>query len=156
VAARRLSDAVERQFAPYGYPRSPVRGGRMDTSVTFVAPPFAPGRADVSAAVLNAAARQTLPNGGVLPGERWSGAQHVAWTPEMALFTLTAVASGRTDEARRRLDWLAAHRTSLGALPEKVDDKGRPAGVAPLGWTESLVLLSLSALDRPLPVPPIP
>lgn len=152
-AARRVSDAVARQFAPYGYPRSPIPGGLMDTSVTFLAPPFAPADPGVTTAIADAARKQALPNGGVLPGERWSGDPDVAWTPETALFGLNAAASGRRDEALRRLDWLSAHRTSLGVLPEKVGVTGGPAGPAPLGWTASLVLLSLSALDRPLPVP---
>ncbi|MEU8121637.1 glycoside hydrolase family 15 protein [Spirillospora sp. NPDC049024] len=152
-AAQRVSDAVARQFAPYGYPRSPVPGGLMDTSVTFIAPPFAPADAGVTAAVADAARKQALPNGGVLPGERWSGDPVVAWTPETALFGLSAAASGRTGEAHDRLGWLSAHRTSMGVLPEKVGATGKPAGPAPLGWTASLVLLSLSALERPLPTP---
>lgn len=152
-AAQRVSDALARQFAPYGYPRSPIPGGLMDTSVTFLAPPFAPADPGVTAAIADAAGKQALPNGGVLPGERWSGDPDVAWTPETALFGLNAAASGREGEALDRLDWLSAHRTSLGVLPEKVGVTGRPAGPAPLGWTASLVLLSLSALDRPLPVP---
>jgi hypothetical protein len=153
-AAHRLSAAVARTFTPLGYPRSPVKGGLMDTSVTFLAPPFGPADPGVNAAVLEAADRLTIANGGVLPGEQWSGHRDVAWTPEMALFTLNAAASGRLAEARSRLDWLSAHRTSMGSLPEKVDAKGRQAAVAPLGWTASLVLLSLDALDKPLPVPP--
>ena len=153
-AARRVSDAVDRQFAPYGYPRSPVSGGLMDTSVTFLAPPFADARPDVTAAIADAARKQALPNGGVLPGERWAGAQDVAWTPEVAMFGLAAAASGRTGDALRRLSWLSAHRTSLGVLPEKVGPTGMPAGPAPLGWTAALVLLSLSAMEKPLPVPP--
>jgi hypothetical protein len=153
-AARRVADAVNRQFAAFGYPRSPIRGGLRDTSVAFLAPPFGPRNPVVSAAVLEAARRQTLSNGGVLPGERWSGDPRVAWTPEMAQFALAAAASGHTSDALRRLDWLAGHRTSLGALPEKVDPRGRPAGVAPLGWTAGLVLLSLVGLERPLPSPP--
>ncbi|MBW8486943.1 glycoside hydrolase family 15 [Actinomadura parmotrematis] len=153
AAAARLDGAVAARFAPLGYPRSAVRDGRMDTSVTFLTPPFAPADPFVAGAVRRAADKLALPNGGVLPGERWSGNQKVAWTPEMALFTLSAAASGRTAEAVHRLDWLAAHRTSLGSLPEKVDDAGRPAAVAPLGWTASLVVLSLSALEAPLPVP---
>ncbi|WP_242903084.1 glycoside hydrolase family 15 [Actinomadura terrae] len=154
AAAKRLTAALNRQFAPYGYPRSPVRGGLMDTSVTFVAPPFAPPDPRVAAAVENAGFRQELPNGGVLPGERWGGNKLVAWTPETALFALNAASTGRVDSALGRLDWLTAHRTSLGALPEKVGERGAPASVAPLGWTASLVVLSLSALKHPLPVPP--
>ncbi|WUU93963.1 glycoside hydrolase family 15 [Spirillospora sp. NBC_01491] len=153
-ASHRLSDAVGRDFAPHGYPRSPIAGGLMDTSVTFLGPPFGPADPAVDAAVANAARKQALPNGGVLPGERWSGHKQVAWTPEMALFTLSAATSGRTVEAHDRLGWLAEHSTSLGALPEKVGERGQPAGVAPLGWTASLVVLSLAALERPLPVPP--
>ncbi|MFB4313476.1 glycoside hydrolase family 15 protein [Actinomadura sp. 21ATH] len=153
-AAHRLAAAVDRQFAPYGYPRSPIKDGLMDTSVTFIAPPFAPAEPGVTAAIADAVERQTLPNGGVLPGERWSGDPDTAWTPEVALFTLSDAASGRPDAAVSRLDWLAAHRTNLGVLPEKVDEHGDAASVAPLGWTASLVLLSLAALEHPLPVPP--
>ncbi|MEV5569276.1 glycoside hydrolase family 15 [Spirillospora sp. NPDC052269] len=153
VAAHRVEGGIATRFAPLGYPRSPLRGGLMDTSVTFLSPPFGPADQGVTDAVLSAAGKLTLPNGGVLPGERWSGNAKVAWTPEMALFTLSAAATGRPDEAMARLDWLSAHRTTLGALPEKVDEYGRPAAVAPLGWTSSLVVLSLSALEKPLPVP---
>ncbi|WP_235834809.1 glycoside hydrolase family 15 protein [Actinomadura logoneensis] len=153
TAANRVENGVAARFAPLGYPRSPVRGGLMDTSVTFLSPPFGPADPDVTEAVRTAAGKLALPNGGVLPGERWSGNAKVAWTPEMALFTLSAAAAGRPAEAMARLDWLSAHRTSLGALPEKVDEYGRPAAVAPLGWTSSLVILSLSALEKPLPVP---
>ncbi|REE98238.1 glycoside hydrolase family 15 [Thermomonospora umbrina] len=153
-AAMRMSDGVARTFTPFGYPRSPVRGGLMDTSVTFLAPPFAPADPGVEAAVLRAADRLRLPNGGVLPGEEWSGNKDVAWTPEMALFAMNAAASGRVEEALTRLDWLSEHRTILGALPEKVDRRGRPAAVAPLGWTASVVLLTLAALEDRLPIPP--
>ncbi|WP_262402329.1 glycoside hydrolase family 15 [Actinomadura sp. CNU-125] len=153
-AADRLSGALAHQFAPFGYPRSPVRGGRMDTSVTFVAPPFAPRDAGVTAAISHAFAEQALPNGGVLPGEEWPGNKEVAWTPEVALFGLAAAASGRTETALERLDWLRGHRTSLGVLPEKVGPDGHQAGVAPLGWTASMVVLSLAALEDPLPIPP--
>ncbi|QKG24974.1 glycoside hydrolase family 15 [Actinomadura verrucosospora] len=154
AAAQRVSEALARQFAPYGYPRSPVEDGLMDTSVTFIAPPFAPADQAVAGAIADAERRQALPNGGVLPGERWSGNQDVAWTPETALFGLSAASAGRGSDALGRLGWLAAHRSSLGALPEKVGPTGRQAGVAPLGWTDSLVLLTLTALRDPLPVPP--
>ncbi|WP_119728517.1 glycoside hydrolase family 15 protein [Thermomonospora amylolytica] len=153
-AADRLAAAVSRTFAPYGYPRSPVENGLMDTSVTFLGPPFARPDPGVTAAVRKAADRLRLPNGGVLPGEKWSGNPDVAWTPEMALFALNAASSGRIEDALTRLDWLAEHRTELGVLPEKVDARGRPAAVAPLGWTASTVLLTLSALAGPLPIPP--
>ncbi len=154
AAAHRVGGAVVRHFAPHGYPRSPVQGGHMDTSVTFIAPPFAPLDPSVSAAVSDAARKLALPNGGVLPGEYWSGDPDVAWTPETALFALNAAASGREAKAAQELDWLARHATSLGVLPEKVGENGEQAGVAPLGWTASLVLLTLASLERPLPIPP--
>ncbi len=102
-------------------------------------------------AVLSAASKLRLPGGGVLPGQNWPGGRTEAWTPETAMFALAAAASGRSAEATGWLDWLRAHRTSLGVLPEKVDDHGRPSSVAPLGWTDSLVLLALHTLDHQLP-----
>ncbi|HZB31132.1 MAG TPA: glycoside hydrolase family 15 protein [Streptosporangiaceae bacterium] len=154
VAARRLAAAVDRVFAPYGYPRSPLPNGNMDASPTFLAPPFAPADPRVTAAVRVAADRLRLPNGGVLPGDNWPGDRTVAWTPEVAMFALAEAARGDIDGARARLDWLAAHRTTLGALPEKVDGRGRPVSVAPLGWTAALVTLAQSAAEAPLPIPP--
>ena len=102
------------------------------------------------------AERLRAPNGGVLPGERWPQDPTVAWTPETAFFALSAAASGDGEEAGRWLGWLAAHRTSLGAFPEKVDGDGKPRAAAPLGWTEAIVLLALAAKDEPLPTPPVP
>jgi GH15 family glucan-1,4-alpha-glucosidase len=153
-AARRVATAVDRRFKPFGYPRSPVRGGDRDASVTFLAPPYAEPDPVVDTAVLTAADRLTLPGGGVLPGEHWQGDRTQAWTPETAMFALAAASAGRTAEATAWLDWLAAHRTSLGVLPEKVDRHGRPVSVAPLGWTAALVLLTFQSLDRRLPTPP--
>ncbi|WP_315987049.1 glycoside hydrolase family 15 protein [Actinomadura sp. HBU206391] len=153
TATGRLSAAISRQFAPYGYPRSPVEGGAMDAAVTFLAPPFAAYDPGVYTAVRTAAAKLRLPGGGVLPGERWAGNRTVAWTPETAMFALAAAASGYRDEATGWLDWLAGHRTSLGVLPEKVDQYGLPAAVAPLGWTASLVVLALEAQNGRLPIP---
>lgn len=151
AAAGRLSAAITRWYGPYGYPRSPVRNGNLDASVTFLAPPFAPPSAEMDTAVLSAASKLRLPGGGVLPGQNWPGGRTEAWTPETAMFALAAAASGRSAEATGWLDWLRAHRTSLGVLPEKVDDHGRPSSVAPLGWTDSLVLLALHTLDHQLP-----
>lgn len=151
-AADRLQDGIQRRFAPYGYPRSPVPGGLLDSSVVFLAPPFAPPSPGVLSAVTRTGYRLRLPTGGVVPGEGY-GAE-VAWTPETGLFALSAAASGDIGTARDWLDWLIAHRTSLGSFPEKVDSRGHQAGVAPLGWTSALVLLALTAEERALPVPP--
>jgi hypothetical protein len=154
TAARRLAGAIGREFAPYGYPRSPLPNGDVDASAAFLAPPFAPPDPGVAAAVRVAAERLRLPNGGLLPGENWPGNRTVAWTPEVAMFALADAAGGDPAAAAQRLRWLAAHRTPLGVLPEKVDGRGRPASVAPLGWTAALVLLALSAEEVPLPIPP--
>jgi GH15 family glucan-1,4-alpha-glucosidase len=58
--------------------------------------------------------------------------------------------------AGRLLSWLSAHRTRLGSLPEQVSAQGRPVSVAPLDWTDAVVLLALLAQDHHLPVPPVP
>lgn len=151
-SAERLEQGIERRFAPYGYPRSPVRGGLVDSSVTFLAPPFAPASPAVLAAVTRTGAKLRLPGGGVVPGEGY-GAQ-VAWTPETGLFALAAASSGDLTGAKGWLDWLIGHRTSLGSFPEKVDARGSQAGVAPLGWTSALVVLALTADLTTLPSPP--
>ncbi|MCD0453167.1 glycoside hydrolase family 15 [Actinocorallia sp. API 0066] len=155
-AAQKLDQAIRREYGAHGYPRSPIPNGNMDASVTFLAPPFAPHDMSVEFALGHAVERLSLDNGGLLPGENWPGNPTTAWTPEVALFALADAASGRTVQAAAWLDWLAAHRTSLGVLPEKVDADHRPASVAPLGWTASLVLLTLTAGEHPLPIPPVP
>lgn len=146
AAADRLASAIEVTFGPYGYPRRVPSGG-MDAAVAFLAPPFAPRTAAVDAAVRNAVRRLRLPNGGLKPGERWRR-DGIAWTPETALFALVLASSGDRAGAEELLSWLDAHRTAAGALPEQVSPDGRPIMVAPLGWTASLVLLTLSALNN--------
>src|SRR5665648_525805 len=83
--------------------------------------------------------------GGLAPGAGWA-ADGVSWTPTTAVFALTAAASGQVDRAESWLDWLDAHRTPRGALPEKVLADGSPSAVAPLAWTCALVLLTLDEL----------
>jgi hypothetical protein len=155
AAANRLDDAVRARFRPHRYPRTPDPLGGADAAVTFLAPPFAPYDAGVEIAVNIAAGELTLPGGGMLPGQAWTGDRTMTWTPQTAFFALAAAATGDRPGARRRLDWLGEHRTPFGALPEKVDELGRPASVAPLAWTCSIVLLALTALERTLPVPPV-
>lgn len=152
AAAVRLDAAIDREFAPHGYPRTTRPGSGADSAVTFLAPPFAPPDPRVEAAVSDAAVRLTLPNGGILPGEAWPH-DRLAWTPETAFFALSAASSG---DRARYLGWLAAHRTPAGAFPEKVTAGGEPASVAPLGWTNAIVLLALSDENKPLPIPPVP
>jgi glucoamylase len=156
AAAKRLDAGIAREFAPAGYQRTTNPRSGADAAVNFLAPPFAPPDARVEAAIADAAERLRAPNGGVLPGERWPQDPSVAWTPETALFALSASAAGDGEEADHWLGWLATHRTSLGAFPEKVSGDGEPKAAAPLGWTEAIVLLALAAKDEPLPTPPVP
>ena len=155
-AARRLDGAITRSFGATGYRRYPVASAGPDSAVTFLAPPLAPprqGRDAVTAAVHRAESELLMPSGGLRPGNipRVGG---VAWTPATALFALAA--AGRDDERAfaRWFDWLVAHRTALGAFPEKVANDGSPASVAPLGWTCASVLLALATRDGAVPVPP--
>jgi len=148
-ALDRLSAATDRVFGP-DYPRTP--GGGADAIVTALGPPFGPPRSDVADAIDHAHDVLTQPNGGVTPGEEWR-ADGVAWTPQTALFALSAAARGDRATAESLLDWLDAHRTAAGAIPEKVNRDLHPAGEAPLGWTSALVVLTAAALDKPLPVP---
>jgi len=124
-----------------------------DSAVTFLGPPFAPPDPVVSAAIAGAARALTLPNGGILPGTTWHGSRTAAWTPSTGFFALSDAASGRRAAAVRWLAWLARHRTTAGELPEQVGGRGQPVSVAPLAWTDAIVLLTLSALAHPLPVP---
>jgi hypothetical protein len=124
-----------------------------DAAVTFLGPPFGPPDAAVNAAVARAARILTLRNGGILPGTTWRGDRSVAWTPATGFFALYDASTGRLAAARTWLDWLAAHRTAAGALPEQVSGSGQPVSVAPLDWTCAIVLLALTAMRHPLPIP---
>jgi glucoamylase len=145
VAAARFRATVTAAFAP-DYPRT-VKGDALDAAVTFLLPPFTtyalPGSLTAAAVTEE---RLHRPAGGVAPGTDWKD-DVISWTPETALFALTAAATGDRTSAERGLDWLNAHRTGVGALPERVDGEGRAAGPAPLAWTDALVLLTVAALD---------
>lgn len=149
VATRRaetLRASITRWFGAAGYPRY-LGDDEPDASVAFLLPPFTE-RADpgVVAAWRDAARRMARPAGGLAPGAGWRN-DGVSWTPQTAIFALAAAGIGDRRTAERRLTWLAAHRTSYGALPEKVLSNGAPAGPAPLAWTDALVLLALDALE---------
>jgi glucoamylase len=152
---RTIADENRDKFADHGYPM-PFEEAGHDASLTFVSPPFAAAEELIRGAFRRTAQTLRVPNGGLRPGEEWETDQDVAWTPTTALFALAAAGYGDTAPARHLLDWLDAHRTPLGALPEKVNEAGEPASVAPLGWTCSLVLLALVELERDLPIPPPP
>lgn len=143
-----LAEALERgldeQFL--GYPRHPGEAD-PDTSVAFLMPPFRPHDAEVEAAWRMAALTMARPGGGLAPGAGWR-ADGISWTPTTAVFALTAAASGDRAAATGWLDWLDAHRSPSGALPEKVLWDGSPSAVAPLAWTCATVILALDELDR--------
>ena len=64
--------------------------------------------------------------------------------------------TGQHDQAAALLDWLTAHRTKLGSLPEQVNSAGQPACTAPLAWSDAVTLLALLAQTRHLPTVPVP
>lgn len=164
-AADKLSKATDRTFGP-DYPRTPAEAvsfvepgiepvgleGGADAIVTILGPPFAPAREVVTKAIERTHKALTQPNGGVTPGEQWR-TDGVAWTPQTALFALSAAARGDRSTAEELLAWLDAHRTATGSLPEKVNRDVKPAGEAPLAWTTAIVVLTASALDHPLAIP---
>ncbi|TQL52347.1 glycoside hydrolase family 15 [Ornithinicoccus hortensis] len=150
---RRAADlrvAVEAAFGPE-FPRH--AGGRPDAAVTFLLPPFTrcplPG---ADAARLAALPEMERPAGGVAPGAGWRR-DGISWTPQTALQALASAATGDRASALAWLDWLDAHRTEAGSLPEKVLFDGQPAAVAPLAWTSALVLISLDELASPSATP---
>ncbi|MFJ4776106.1 hypothetical protein [Streptomyces sp. NPDC088762] len=156
-AAGRLSSGIAAKFAPLGYQRTADGRHGRDSAVAFMAPPFNAAPADLPRALDTTYDALLLPNGGLTPGNDptapWGGA---AWTPSTAFFALAWAGTGQTAKARGVLDWVLAKRNSLGELPEKVDDAGRPASIAPLAWTGAITVLSLVALDgTALPTPPL-
>jgi len=132
---------------PSGSVRSSVRQG-ADANVALLLPPFVPeplpGAEQAWARTLRTL-RQ--PAGGLSPGEGWRN-DGVSWTPQTTLFAWVAAENGHEDVAAALLDWTAAHRTSSGAIPEKVTASGEPRSVAPLTWSAANVLLAADALDR--------
>jgi glucoamylase len=152
---RTIADANRDKFADHGYPL-PFENAGHDAAVTFLSPPFAPTEDLIRGSFRRTGLAMQVPNGGLRPGEDWETDQDVAWTPTTALFALAAAGYGEAAIAERYMSWLDEHRTALGALPEKVNEAGEPASVAPLGWTCSLVLLALIELERDLPIPPAP
>jgi GH15 family glucan-1,4-alpha-glucosidase len=148
VASIRLRARVEATFGARGYPRH-VDGDAVDAAVTFVLPPFQLlPLAGAERAWARAAREMRRPGGGLAPGEGWKQ-DGISWTPETALFALSAASTGRPAQARDWLTWLSEHRTVSGSLPEKVLSNGEPAAVAPLTWTAALVVLAVQTLERP-------
>lgn len=156
AAAGRLATAVQASFGCYGDHRLPRDPAGPDAAITWLGPPFGPSSPALERAEQAAQRALTLPNGGLLPGTDWPGNLTTAWTAETAFFALSDAATGQHHAAGALLDWLAAHRTRLGALPEQVNADGRPGSVAPLAWTDAAVVLTLVAQARALPSTPAP
>jgi GH15 family glucan-1,4-alpha-glucosidase len=150
AAAARLSSNVRERFHD-GYERFGHRwyggDGGLDAAVNFLMPPFAqspaPGVVDAWARYQSDASRSA---GGLAPGAQWKQ-DGISWTPETALVAYTASMSGRREMAEHWMDWLSAHRTRSGSLPEKVLATGAPAGPAPLAWTAALAVLTAAELE---------
>ncbi|MFJ4776108.1 hypothetical protein [Streptomyces sp. NPDC088762] len=157
-AARRLSAGIADAFAPLGYQRTiDGRHGR-DSAVAFMAPPFNAAPPGLGAALNSTFTALRLPNGGVSPGNdpdfSWGS---YAWTASTSFFALAWSGTGEQEKAGRVLDWVLSKRNGLGELPETVNGAGLPSSVAPLGWTDSLVVLTALALEgSPQPTPPAP
>jgi glucoamylase len=156
AAAGLLARAIGASFGATGYQRTPAASSGADAAVTWLGPPFAAAGSAVRRAVAVAARRLILPNGGLEPGSAWPGDPGEAWTPETGFFALYDAASGDRAGAARWLAWLAGHRTAYGSLPEQVNAAGQPASVAPLAWTDAIVLLAMTAERHPLPMPTEP
>ena len=156
AAAARLASAITAAFGRTGYQRVPLAGSGADAAITFLGPPFAEPGPQVLRAARSAQQALAVPNGGLAPGEAWSGTPDVAWTAETAFFALFDASTGQHAQAAALLDWLAAHRTKLGSLPEQVNSAGQPASTAPLSWTDAVTLLALLAQTGHIPVVPLP
>jgi glucoamylase len=151
--ATALYAAIDHSFGRTGYPRY-LGDTQPDASIAFLLPPF---RREVRPAVLAAwrfaALGMARTAGGLAPGAGWRD-DGVSWTPETALFALAAAASGQQGPAEHWLAWLRDHRTTFGALPEKVLADGSPAGPAPLTFTAAVVVLAAAELTPPPPASP--
>ena len=151
-AADRLAIGIELSFGSIGYQRTILDGSGKDSAVAWLAPPFNAMTEEVRAELDTTWDVIVQDTGGVQPGERWG--DDMTWTPETMFFGLAWAADGQVAKADAVVEWMDEHRTAVGAFPEKVDPQGRPAAVATLGWTASLTVLTLAALEEPLPVPP--
>ncbi|MFJ8563719.1 hypothetical protein [Streptomyces sp. NPDC093514] len=154
-AARRLSAGIAASFAPLGYQRTVDGKHGRDSAVAFMAPPFNSAPAGLGEALDSTYRALLLPNGGVSPGNdpsfSWGS---YAWTASTSFFALAWAGTGERAKAGRVLDWVLSKRNGLGELPETVNAAGLPSAVAPLGWTDALVVLTADALQgSALPTP---
>jgi glucoamylase len=155
TAATRLAAGIDAQFGRTGYQRTPSASSGADAAITFLGPPLAAPSQAVRLAARTAQQALLQRNGGLVPGARWTGSTGVAFTAETAFFALFDAGTDRPGAADGLLSWLAGHRTSLGELPEQVNDDGRAVAVAPLAWTDATVLLAMLAETHHLPTGPV-
>ncbi|GII97663.1 GH15 family glucan-1,4-alpha-glucosidase [Sediminihabitans luteus] len=147
AGAARLRTGIETTFGSAGYPRE-ISGGPSDAATAFALPPFQPTPLRGADDAWRASVTDMLrPAGGLAPGGSWRR-DGISWTPQTALYALTAASTGDRDQALHWLGWIDEHRTASGAIPEKVLADGSPAAVAPLAWTSALVVIALDELDR--------
>lgn len=147
ASAARTRAAVEREFGDETAYGRYAAGSVADAASAFTLPPFQPAPLTGATEAWQAsAATMARPAGGLAPGAGWRR-DGISWTPQTSLYALTAAANGDAAGARDRLDWLDAHRTAMGALPEKVLADGSPAAVAPLAWTAACVVLAVGTLE---------
>ncbi|MFF8266692.1 hypothetical protein ACF059_04785 [Streptomyces sp. NPDC016562] len=155
-AARRLSAGIATAFAPLGYQRTVDGKHGRDSAVAFMAPPFNAAPPGLGEALDSTYRALLLPNGGVSPGNdpsfSWGS---YAWTASTSFFALAWSGTGEHAKAGKVLDWVLSKRNRLGEFPETVNGAGSPSSVAPLGWTDALVVLTALALQgSALPTPP--
>lgn len=156
TAAGCLSTAISKHFAPLGYQRTIDGKHGYDSAAAFMAPPFNDAPADLPAALDRTYQALVRPNGGVVPGNDpdfdWGES---TWTPSTSFLALAWAGLADTRKARPVLDWVLSKRNILGELPELVDGDGNPASTVPLGWTGSLLIMTLTQLqEQSIKTPP--
>lgn len=143
-AAARARTATIDAFAPAGFTRY-ADGGSHDAATAFLLAPFWSQPAPGALEAWRASAVEMRRPLGLAPAGEWRQ-DGITWTPQTSLFAWVAAENGDDEAARAWLDVIASHRTSVGAIPEKVLADGSPAAVAPLSWSAANVLLAIDAL----------
>ncbi|SHX08460.1 Glucoamylase and related glycosyl hydrolases [Mycobacteroides abscessus subsp. abscessus] len=147
--ARETERALMETFGPGAFQRY-ARGGGFDAGLLMLLPPYqtqecAERNPAIAGHIDEAFEAMQRPAGGVAPGARWKR-DGISWTPQTAMFAQAYARLGERERALETLEWLAAHRTSAGAISEKILADGSPAAVAPLSWPAALALSTLEAL----------
>lgn len=145
AAGERFRRVVRAAYADHDFQRYGSRGG-PDAGVAFLDATGVHGLSD-SAALTTTLRALRQPAGGITPGESWKN-DGISWTPATSLLGLALARAGAEKPAAQILRWLAAHRTALGSIPEKVLHDGAPAAEAPLSWSAANAVLTLDTLMR--------